>query len=259
MDDKIKYGGGRSLNAIWDSNLDTNQTIVMQFIGSQCDFRDFSRSKWISISKIAKKTRLSERSVFRVIRQLVEQGYLIKTQRFTGKRNCQSANEYTITSKIFDEYMASSPDTQSPLDVSSPDTQSGPALTHSQYIARGDTQSVHQDSNCIPNSIPSSVCSLSAPARDNDPTHIAPENKIVDIEEMVETYWSNETPRGEFVTRKAMTKQFKRMINGYDLEKVKAVLEECFAQNHYRPLAWDLALFSQILVSRVGGFNIDTS
>jgi DNA-binding MarR family transcriptional regulator len=262
MDDKTRYNGGRALNAVYASKkLEHFQKSVLTFIGSQIDFCDFTKPYWISISRIMEALSLSRPKVQRVLKSLVESGYLKKEFRFNEKNKQQISNSYSLTSKIFDEYAELAEAT--PVSNRYPPSQGGHPIDTPPVSNRCPPgypiDTPYQDSNNTLKRTPSSVCSLSAPARDNDHTHKAPENKILDVEELVETYWSNETPRGEFVTRKAMAKQFKRMINGYDPERVKAVLEECFAENHYRPLAWDLALFSQILVARVGGFNIDTS
>lgn len=95
--------GGRSLNAIWFSDLTSSEKLVLQFLGSQLDFRySFQEPQWQPISRIQMATSLCRRQIFRIIKQLEKKGYLTRKARWLDGK--QMASEYAINDKIFNEY-----------------------------------------------------------------------------------------------------------------------------------------------------------
>lgn len=104
---KEAYNGGRSLRAAWTNpNLTTHQLVFILCITSHLDFKkDFKSWIKISINLIAAETRLGERTIHKIISQLVKSGYLEKRKNFSHKTFFQEENSYRLTNKLFDEHV----------------------------------------------------------------------------------------------------------------------------------------------------------
>ena len=94
------YSGGRSLNAIWASCLNGTEKLILQFLGSQLDFRsDFLQTKKLTQKFIAKKCTKTSRTVMKTFLALEEKGYVK-----INPSDDSTGNFYSLTTKIFDEY-----------------------------------------------------------------------------------------------------------------------------------------------------------
>jgi|WetSurMetagenome_2_1015567.scaffolds.fasta_scaffold22499_3 hypothetical protein len=113
-----KTGGGRALDAIWDLSISSNHKIILLYLGSKIDFRGSFQNQYVyhSVSKIAKSTGISQRTVERVLNGcnnrdfkkmgLIEMGFVSK--RITSKKEQirdNLPNEYALTSLLFDTYI----------------------------------------------------------------------------------------------------------------------------------------------------------
>jgi DNA-binding MarR family transcriptional regulator len=101
------YAGGRFLKAIsQNKNLTANEKLVMLTLGSELDYRDFEHSqRYISVERFAELTSLSRETVFRVIKRLCLNDYIIRVNRF-DENNRQRSNLYSLTPKVFKEWMS---------------------------------------------------------------------------------------------------------------------------------------------------------
>ena len=99
--------GGRSLNAIWDSpRLDCYEKLFLQFLGSCADFSgDFTDFSFHSLKKLEEATSLSRRKLLYVAKDLEEKSYILREKRFFVQDNTKAPSNYSLTKKIFDEYI----------------------------------------------------------------------------------------------------------------------------------------------------------
>jgi DNA-binding PadR family transcriptional regulator len=97
--------GGRALNAVWRcKNLDSEEKLILLFIGSQLDFTgDFSESIQRYVSTIVEWTCLSKATVHRRLKSLQKKGYIDRTRK-TLENGELDANEYRLTDLIFQEH-----------------------------------------------------------------------------------------------------------------------------------------------------------
>lgn len=103
-----KTSGGRNLNAIWEcGNIDSSENIILVFLGGQMNFcEDFAdQYRFISLNTIAEKTKFTRQAVIKILRRLIEKGYVHKKEATVEDQKKGWANHYCITSKIFDEYI----------------------------------------------------------------------------------------------------------------------------------------------------------
>lgn len=100
------YAGGRFLKAIsQNKNLTANEKLVMLTLGSELDYRDFEHSqRYISVDRFAELTSLSRETVFRVIKRLCLNDYILRVNRF-DENNRQRSNLYSLTPKVFKEWI----------------------------------------------------------------------------------------------------------------------------------------------------------
>src|ERR1700744_917004 len=118
--DKItnaKTGGGRSLNAIHDSKLNSSEKHLLLFLGSQMNFtKNFvNQYRHISLNKIAEKISMTKQSILNLlngykkkgnkVQGLIEKGYVNKLIASKEDQEKGWSNHYCLTSKIFDEYI----------------------------------------------------------------------------------------------------------------------------------------------------------
>ncbi|RDB37377.1 MAG: hypothetical protein DCC88_00180 [Spirobacillus cienkowskii] len=98
--------GGRSLNAIWKNEiLNSSQKLILHCIASHLDFRsDFKNWLKISISKISSETSFAKRTVQKVLKELIDLGYINKKENFSFKTFLQEENSFCFTDKIFNKY-----------------------------------------------------------------------------------------------------------------------------------------------------------
>mgnify|MGYP000488167853 CR=1 FL=1 len=84
---KEAYNGGRSIRAAWTNpNITKDQLIFILCIALHLDFKsDFKSWLKISIATIAAETKLGERSIYKIISELIELGYLEKRKNFSYK------------------------------------------------------------------------------------------------------------------------------------------------------------------------------
>jgi DNA-binding MarR family transcriptional regulator len=103
---KNPYAGGRFLKAISaNKNLKSNEKLVMLTLGGELDYKDFEHSqRYISIAQFSELTSLSRDTVFRVIGNLCQNGYIVRENRF-DENNRQQSNLYSLTPKIFTEFL----------------------------------------------------------------------------------------------------------------------------------------------------------
>ena len=103
---KALNNGGRALNAIWENrNIDSQETVVLMYLGSQIDFTgEWTASVPRFVSTIAAKTKLSESTVVRRLKTLQEKKYITSTPT-TLANGSRGANLYALTDRIFEEYM----------------------------------------------------------------------------------------------------------------------------------------------------------
>ena len=97
--------GGRHLDAIsLNPNLTCEQKSVLHVIGAKLDaFGDFLDSCWLYVSEIVRRTSLSRRTVFRVLRWLMDHGYIVKQQNQAAEAPQLMASTFWLTAKLFDE------------------------------------------------------------------------------------------------------------------------------------------------------------
>jgi len=101
-----KFKGGRSLNAIWESDkICLIQKAIFNDISRICDAfgGDFQEWKYRSKKKLIKVCSTEKAAINKWIKISVDQGYLLEEVRKTNKGD-YSSNGYKLTSKIFDEY-----------------------------------------------------------------------------------------------------------------------------------------------------------
>ncbi len=104
---KEAYNGGRSIRAAWSNpNITKDQLIFILCIALHLDFKsDFKSWLKISIATIAAETKLGERSIYKIISELIELGYLEKRKNFSYKTFLQEENSYRLSDKLFDEHV----------------------------------------------------------------------------------------------------------------------------------------------------------
>jgi len=106
-----KYSGGRYLDAIsLITDLTGPEKAILRHIASKIDFRDFSKSRYMSYQLIADETSFGRNTVFRSVTRLAELGYISKT--FTENHGKNSANIYKILERIFENVPKEAKDSQ---------------------------------------------------------------------------------------------------------------------------------------------------
>lgn len=106
-----KYSGGRYLDAIsLIKDLTGPEKAILRHIASKIDFRDFSKSRYMSYLGIAAETSFGRNTVFRSVTRLAELGYISKT--FTENHGKNSANIYRILDRIFENVPKEAKDSQ---------------------------------------------------------------------------------------------------------------------------------------------------
>lgn len=102
--DLMLTNGGRSLKAIWNNpQLNATEKIVLLYLGSEADFTGtFTEFRYHRAKDIARNCSLTERSVFRVIKDLEDKGYVKRKQR--KKDNQKLPSSFAIKKQLFDEY-----------------------------------------------------------------------------------------------------------------------------------------------------------
>lgn len=105
--DRCAYNGGRALNAVFYSDMNSPERLVMLFLGSEMNFNgDFA--EFIAVSRKKMMLRLGfkdHKTLDRHIGTLEERGYLtvVRKQDHRGVWDPEG-NEYSITKKFFDDY-----------------------------------------------------------------------------------------------------------------------------------------------------------
>jgi predicted transcriptional regulator len=119
-----KYSGGRYLDAISLINdLTGTEKAILRHIASKIDFRDFSKSRYMSYQDIADETSFCRNTCYRSVVRLAELGYISKT--FTENHGKNSANIYKILERIFENVPKEAKDSQ-------------PDYTHTEYSTCSD-------------------------------------------------------------------------------------------------------------------------
>ncbi|MGY3805535.1 helix-turn-helix domain-containing protein (plasmid) [Pigmentibacter ruber] len=106
LDKKLK-NGGRSLLAVWkNEHLSSSQKLILLCFTSHLNFNsDFKEWFKISVNQISQETSFSVRTVQKILKELVEQGYIYKMRNYSSKTYLQEENSYCLSDKIFDEYL----------------------------------------------------------------------------------------------------------------------------------------------------------
>lgn len=108
--DKINFAatdGGRNLDAIWNSEiLTTTQKAILNVISRKMNYRGSFKDEYqyISFNEIAQKTSLKRNAVIINLKKLEELKYIKKKVASLFKQSIGHANDYCITSRVFDEY-----------------------------------------------------------------------------------------------------------------------------------------------------------
>jgi len=106
-----KYSGGRYLDAIsLIKDLTGPEKAILRHIASKIDFRDFSKSRYMSYQGIADETSFSRETCYRSVVRLAELEYISKT--FTENHGKNSANIYRILDRVYENVSKDAKDSQ---------------------------------------------------------------------------------------------------------------------------------------------------
>ena len=106
-----KYSGGRYLDAIsLIKDLTGPEKAILRHIASKIDFRDFSKSRYMSYQALSEETSFSRPTCYRSVVRLAELGYISKT--FTENHGKNSANIYRLFDRIFENVPKEAKDSQ---------------------------------------------------------------------------------------------------------------------------------------------------
>ena len=99
--------GGRSLNALWATDITPMQKLILIYLGSKVNFTtSFSNIfESVSLSEIVNQTGAAKNTVLKVLKELCQLGYI--ERRVPPISLCitnHAASSYCLTPKAFDEY-----------------------------------------------------------------------------------------------------------------------------------------------------------
>jgi DNA-binding IclR family transcriptional regulator len=100
-----KLVGGRYLDAVAKNpNLGHAEKAVLQAITSQLNINgDYREERWMFVANLIERTSLSRATVFRALKKLEENQYIVRRQRRDSQTKALLASAYMVTGKIFYE------------------------------------------------------------------------------------------------------------------------------------------------------------